>query len=75
MENTAIIVLSVLSVLIVPFARQFDRHVYMPFLRKIGMQPEKSVEFNPNLLRLGLIVAGCGILIYAVVGWVFIVIK
>lgn len=75
MENTAIIVLLVLSVLLVLFAWQFDKHLYIPFLRKMDLQPAKLAEFNPHLLPLGLVIAGCGILFYGVVGWLWLVIK
>lgn len=75
MENTAIILLSLLNALIVLFALKFDRQVYLPFLRKMDIQPARLTEFNPHLLPLGLVVAACSILFYAVIGCIWLAIR
>lgn len=69
---TAIVVLSSLSLLLALLARQFDKHLYTPFLQRIGIEPASQPEFNPHLFRIGIYVAGYGILFYAVIGWVWV---
>ena len=77
MENTqiAIIVLLLFNALVVLLAWQFDRHLYIPFLQKMKMEPEWQPEYNPHLLRLGLVVLGCGLICYAVIGWLWLMIS
>lgn len=58
-----------MCILLLLAARQFDQHLYVPFLSKAKIAPVKEPVFAPHLFKSGLIVAGLGIIIYVFIGW------
>ncbi|RKR83391.1 hypothetical protein BDD43_3599 [Mucilaginibacter gracilis] len=68
MRNTyiAISILLVLDIAVLLLARWFDRRYYVPFLIAMNKQ-KKEPEYNPYLIRLGLMAAGGGLVVYALV--------
>lgn len=74
MQNsyTPIIILLSLCIVVVAFARWFDRRYYIPFLNETLYKHRKEPVYNPNLLGVGLLAAGGGLLIWTVVGCIWV---
>lgn len=70
MQTTHIIilVLVLLDIAAVLLARWFDRRYYVPFLNATMNRPRKECVYNPNLLGVGLLAAGGGLLFWIMVG-------
>lgn len=63
-----IIILLVLDMAVVLLARWFDRRYYVPFLNTVMNRKRKQPQHNPYLIRLGLLAAGGGMLIWTLIG-------
>lgn len=63
-------VLVLLNLLLWPLTRWFDRALFIPFQKRAGIVPARHPEYNPHLLRLGLLTAGGGIVVYLSIGWI-----
>ncbi|EHQ27501.1 hypothetical protein [Mucilaginibacter paludis] len=67
----AISILLVLDIAVLLIARWFDRRYYLPFLETV-MKQKKEPVCNPNLIPLGIMAAGGGLLIYALIGFAWV---
>jgi hypothetical protein len=78
MQSTyiAVSILLVLDIAVLLLASWFDRRYYVPFLETVMKQKKEPVD-NPNLVPLGIVAAGGGLLIYTLISfaWVCLVHK
>jgi hypothetical protein len=63
------IVLIALNVVLWLLTRWFDKELYIPFQKRMGIKPVEYPLYNPGLLRLGVLTAIAGAAVYVVVFW------
>ncbi|RKR84293.1 hypothetical protein BDD43_4525 [Mucilaginibacter gracilis] len=64
----AILIFLILDIAVVLVALRFDRRYYLPFLETV-MKQKKEPVYNPNLVPLGIMAAGGGMVIYILIGF------
>ncbi len=70
MKGTYIVTIGLLllDLAVMLLARWFDRRYYVPFLNTVMNKQRKEPEYNPQLIRLGLLAAGGGLLAWSLIG-------
>ena len=73
MKGTYIVTIGLLllDMAVMLLARWFDRRYYVPFLNTV-MKQKKEPEYNPYLIRLGLVAAGGGLLLWSLAAGIWI---
>lgn len=70
-----IMILMAPCIAVVLFARWFDRKYYIPFLNETLNRYKKKPVDEPNLIGVGLMAAGGGLVIWLLIGcvWMWVI--
>ncbi|RKR83408.1 hypothetical protein BDD43_3616 [Mucilaginibacter gracilis] len=67
----AVSILLVLDIAVLLLTRWFDMRYYVPFLETVMKQKKEPID-NPNMVSLGIVAAGGGLLIYTLIGFAWV---